>query len=220
MFPDVEYAEQLFQDEDVKTNNEPIIQPATLNIPVNVKAKNVTIMIVGRQIAIKLLKNENDIKFIMGLRYSRWDSKQYCWIVPNYPGNLDLIKDYFAERIKELVINDEIETTIKGDNQRIISKNDLLLIRTTTDRLKIISGYNKELIKTVRNIPFSNWNGKINGGVSLLLKSSLKKSELLLKNKNFILYMRKKNVIRSEKPGFHLSIFRITEIVLMNTFLS
>lgn len=95
-------------------------------------------MVLGRQIAIKLPKNETDARFILGLRYSRWDSKQYCWIVPNYSGNLELIKDYFKERITELIIHDEIEKTIRNNSQRTINKNDLLVIKTTTGRLKVI----------------------------------------------------------------------------------
>lgn len=74
----------------------------------------------------------------LGLRYSRWDSKQYCWKVPNYSGNLELIKDYFKERITELIIHDEIEKTIRNNSQRTINKNDLLVIKTTTGRLKVI----------------------------------------------------------------------------------
>ena len=100
-------------------------------------------MVLGRKIAIKLPKNEADTRFILGLRYSHWEKIQFCWVVPNYPGNLDLIKDYFKERIRELTIDDEIETTVKSNAKRVTGKNDLLLIKTTSGRLKIIFGYNK-----------------------------------------------------------------------------
>ena len=42
-------------------------------------------------------KNEADVRFIRLLKYSRWDAKQFCWIIPNYPGTLNLINDYFKE---------------------------------------------------------------------------------------------------------------------------
>ena len=120
-------------------------KPSEENIPYEYhRPIGVSVMVLGRRISIKLPKNESDTKFILGLRYIRWDSKQYCWIVPNYPGNIDLIKDYFKERITELIIHDEIETTTKSNTQRTIGKNDLLVIRTVSGRLKVIFGYNKE----------------------------------------------------------------------------
>ncbi|MEI6047757.1 MAG: tyrosine-type recombinase/integrase [Bacteroidota bacterium] len=162
LFPEVEYTEQYFKEDNIKEEKLPGSLP-TPEIFSNQEfryKKGISVMVLGRQIAIKLPKNETDTRFILGLRYSRWDGKQYCWVVPNYPGNLDLIKDYFKERITELVIHDEIETNIKSNTQRTINKNDLLVIKTTSGRLKVIFGYNKELINTIRNIPYSSWNGQ------------------------------------------------------------
>ena len=109
-------------------------------------------MVLGRKIAIKLPKNEVDTRFILGLRYSRWDGKQFCRTVPNYPGNLDLIKEYFKERITELIVYDEIETATKDNIQREIGKNDLLIIKTSGGRLKIIFGFNRESVLSGKNI--------------------------------------------------------------------
>ena len=82
-------------------------------------SNGVSITVMGRKIAIKLPKNDADTRFLAGLRYSRWDKSQFCWVVPNYPGNLDLIKDYFNHRITELVVHESIEThTEKGTQVR------------------------------------------------------------------------------------------------------
>jgi integrase/recombinase XerD len=159
LFPEIEYPQKMTSIE-AATNQS---LPANLKSLITPNYKNsagVSVMVFGRKIAIKLPKDELDTHFILGIRYSRWDGKQYCWTVPNYPGNLDLIKDYFKERISELIINEEIETTASNHIQRKISKDDLLVIKTATGRLKLFFGYNKELTNAIKKIPYSNWNGQ------------------------------------------------------------
>lgn len=131
LFPEIEYPQKVSFIETATNKSLPISLKSNFT-PDYQKPAGVSIMVLGRKIAIKLPKNETDTRFILGLRYSRWDGKQYCWIVPNYPGNLDLIKDYFEERITELIVHDEIETTTKDNIQRKIGPNDLLIIKTTT----------------------------------------------------------------------------------------
>jgi integrase/recombinase XerD len=159
LFPEVEYSEQVVHDLLIPDQRLPEDFKGIFAHEYH-RQVGIAVMVLGRNISIKLPKNESDTKFILGLRYSRWDGKQFCWIVPNYPGNLDLIKDYFKERITELIIHDEIETTIKSDTQRTIGKNDLLAIKTTSGRLKVIFAYNKELINTCKKIPYSSWNSE------------------------------------------------------------
>ncbi|MFA4851111.1 MAG: site-specific integrase [Bacteroidales bacterium] len=159
LFPEIEYPQKV---SSIKTATN-ISLPDSLKSHVKhnyQKPTGVSVMVLGRKIAIKLSKNEVDTRFILGLRYSRWDGKQYCWTVPNYPGNLDLIKDYFKERITELIVHDEIETTTKDNIQRKIGKNDLLIIKTTYGRLKVIFGFNKELTNAIKNIPYYIWNAQ------------------------------------------------------------
>jgi hypothetical protein len=110
---------------------------------------------------IKLPRNELDIHFIHSLRYSRWDGKQFCWIVPNYPGNLDLINDYFKDRISELIIHDEIEIKTSGNNKHTIKLDELLIIKTNDRRLKLIFGFNKEFSYLLKKMPFHVWD-KVN----------------------------------------------------------
>ena len=43
----------------------------------------VSVEVLGRTIILRLPKNQTDIHFIRAIRYSRWDGKQFCWIVPN-----------------------------------------------------------------------------------------------------------------------------------------
>lgn len=126
----------------------------------NKRSKNVSVQVIGRKIIIKLPKNALDTHFIASLRYSRWDGKQFCWIVPNYPGNIELINDYFNERIYELIVNEDFEVKTSSTTQRKIRPNELLIIKTTTGRLKLIFVFNRELGYLIKKIPYNYWDAK------------------------------------------------------------
>ena len=159
IFPEIEYQHKDSSGEMVITKSLPASPESDDRIN-HKKDAGVCVMVFGRKIAIKLPKNEIDTHFMLGLRYSRWDGKQYCWTVPNYPGNLDLIKDYFKHRITELVVDEQFETVSKDSITRKVDKNGLLVIKTTAGRLKIIFGFNKELTNAIKKIPYRNWNSQ------------------------------------------------------------
>ena len=156
LFPETEYPGKLSNDRITPDQGKP--DPNQQQPKYNNWNKGVSVTVLGRKIVLKLPKNEADTRFIAGLKYSRWDGKQFYWTVPNYPGNLDLIKDYFKERITELIITEDIEITSKGDVKRIIGKNDILLIKTISGRLKVIFGFNDELVAAIKSIPYNKWN--------------------------------------------------------------
>jgi len=167
LFPEVEYPNKLSSE-----NNEPVknivvpnqITENAAKVSENKESKSkqynkgINIDVIGRQIIVKMPKNETDIKFISLLKYSRWDAKQYYWIVPNYPGNLDLINDHFKGRISELVIHEEFEAKTGTEEKRTIKANELLIIKTISRRLKLIFGYNKELSYLLKKMPFHTWD--------------------------------------------------------------
>jgi integrase/recombinase XerD len=156
IFPEIEYPEN---GKDVKVQS-PVKTAAELTTGQNRPDKIVSVQVLGRSIILKLPKNDADTKFIASLRYSRWDGKQFCWIVPNWPGNLDLIKDHFHDRISELIIHETFETKTSTDGQRNIGINELLITRTNTGRLRLIFAMNKELISVIKNMPFNAWDTK------------------------------------------------------------
>jgi integrase/recombinase XerD len=80
--------------------------------------------------------------------------------VSNYPGNLDLIIDHFKDRISELIIHDDFEVKTSAETQKTVKANELLIIRTTSRRLKLIFGFNKELSFLLRKMPFHVWDAK------------------------------------------------------------
>lgn len=127
-----------------------------INLPT---VSSVLIEVIGRKIMLKLPKNETDTKFILTLRFSRWDKSQRVWIVPNYPGNLDIIKEYFKDRISRITIHKEIEVQTAQTTYRIAEK-EVLVFKTPTQRLKIIFGYNKTLARAIKEMPFWSWDAK------------------------------------------------------------
>lgn len=114
--------------------------------------------VIGRKILIKMPKNDADVKFLLTLRYSKWDKTQYLWVVPNYPGNLEIIKNYFGNRLYDLKIHEEIENNLSA--HILVNKNEVLIQKTNTKRLKLIFGYIPDLSKALKKIPYHSWDSK------------------------------------------------------------
>ena len=155
LFPQIEYPQKVIVEKPEETK---VISPLPDSHRHLQQIKGVSVQVIGRSIIVKLPKNALDTHFILSLRYSRWDAKQFCWIVPNYPGNLDLINDYFKDRISELIIHEEVETKTSTVAQKTIKANELLIIKTNAGRLKLIFGFNKELSYLLKKMPFHSWD--------------------------------------------------------------
>ncbi|HOY96800.1 MAG TPA: tyrosine-type recombinase/integrase [Catalimonadaceae bacterium] len=121
--------------------------------------KGVRIQVIGRKIVMALPKNQTDTQFILSLRYARWDKQNFSWIVPNYPGNLNLIKEYFKDRITLFEEHPDIPIG-KEENSRSIRNTEVLAIKTPGGRLKLIFAYNKELASEIRKMPLYSWDAK------------------------------------------------------------
>jgi site-specific recombinase XerD len=161
LFPELEYTTT---QNNNSINNEvtTIVKDSVVAVEQNQdRNKNdVSLFVSGKSIAIKLPKDEFDTRFILSLRYSRWDAKKYCWMVPNYADNLDTIKKYFNERITELIINTDSITPAASDKKRAVNTNELLIIKTNAGRLKLIFSYCPLLTKAIKAMPYCNWNAE------------------------------------------------------------
>ena len=157
LFPELEYTVS-----DANTNapapvtNE-VNRPSLSVSPMEYNA-GVSIFVSAKSIAIKLPKDDFDTRFILSLRFSRWDAKRYCWIIPNYNNNLDTIKKYFNNRITQLEVNTETLINHTGNAPRRVNDDELLIIKTNAGRLKLIFKHNSLLTKTIKSIPYCNWN--------------------------------------------------------------
>jgi len=149
--------EDLMFDRDIDVKP-PIISQAEDKLLNEIQ--NVKIEVINRKILIKLPKNEDDIKFIKTLRYFKWSKNDYLWEVPDYPGNLDLIRDYFGKRIADIKIHNRIDIQPGNENARSIQTDEVLMIKTRQGRVKIISAFNKELIAAIKEMPYNRWDAK------------------------------------------------------------
>ena len=135
----------------------PTITPIESALP---QVSSVLIEVIGRKIILKLPKNELDTKFILTLRFSKFDKAQRVWLIPNYPDNLELIKAYFKDRISNITIHQEVEVKTGKETTQKIGEKDVLVIKTQTNRLRLIFGFNKALIFAIKKMPFASWDNK------------------------------------------------------------
>ncbi len=143
------------QPETTEVFQENILETAT-DLP---QTSSVLVEVIGRKIILKLPKNDIDTRFILSLRYSKWDKVQRLWVVPHYPGNLELIKEYFKERISNITIHGSIEIQTSTQTLQVAEK-EVLLIKTSSQRLKLVFGFNKALIVAIKKMPFWRWDNK------------------------------------------------------------
>lgn len=118
---------------------------------------DVEIYQLDRKIVVKMPRNDADTKFMLTFRFSKWNRVAFCWEMPNYPGYINLLSDYFGERIAVLSLADTEEAVIAGRN---IGVNELLCIKTKSGRIKIIGLYNHELQRELKKIPYYTWDSK------------------------------------------------------------
>jgi integrase len=119
----------------------------------------IKVEVLGKKIILKMPKNDADIAFVRTLKYSRWVSSGYFWEVPNYPGNLDLLKDHFRDRIDEFIIHEAFDIEVANE-KRTLTAHDLLVIKTKTGRLKLIFTFNREFMNFLKKFPYHSWDSK------------------------------------------------------------
>jgi len=166
LFPEVEYPETKKDIEKVDENPIEIPQIPTTEINNNDSLtqlwnrNEITIDVIGRKILLKMPKKDTDVHFVQSIKFSQWNNAQFRWIIPNYSANLELLKDYFKDRIGRITIHEQYEIETKPGIMHTVKKNELLIIKTINGRLKLIFGFNKDLTKAVKQMPFNSWDAK------------------------------------------------------------
>lgn len=115
--------------------------------------------VIGKKIILKMPKNDTDVKFVLTLRYSKWNKDGYFWEIPHYPGNLERIQQHFGERLGPVIRHESITPESTGQSRKF-DKNQVLVIKTRSGRLKLIFGFNPTLTKMIKSIPYYQWDIK------------------------------------------------------------
>jgi integrase/recombinase XerD len=164
LFPEIVFDEII--NPEKPTNSENIItktpenQDITSSTVSHDKTK-IYVEVIGRKILVKMPKNDADVKFLLTLRFSRWEKAQFLWNIPYYPRNLEMIKNYFGDRLFELKIHEEIEINLPDTSTHTkIKKNEVLVYKTNTKRLKLIFGFIPEFIKFLKSMPYHSFDAK------------------------------------------------------------
>jgi integrase/recombinase XerD len=219
LFPDVEYEAKAVAkvEVEVEVNAKADAEAgavmkigARLQVVPRLEAMNsdITIEITGKQIIIKLPKNETDTQFIRSFKYFRWNKSMYCWIIPNFGNNIDKLKSYFGNRKVEIIEHAAAEPI--NTEQPTFTKNDFLVINNSNRIFKIYFSFNKTLSQQLKQIPYCSWNAdkrcweipyseKFLGEVKLIAAQNAL---------NFIYHEEKKLKIQPRKSKFDISNYR------------
>lgn len=88
--------------EDIQPTQQEASPSFSTSTNYSTQTKSVEIKVSGRQIAVRLPKNNTDIDFLKTFTHVRWDKIDYQWIVPHWGNNLNLLKNYFNNRIGKI----------------------------------------------------------------------------------------------------------------------
>jgi integrase/recombinase XerD len=120
----------------------------------------ITLEVSGHRIVLRMPKNETDVEFIKTFRYIQWNAAIYAWIIPNYQSNLNILKEYFGQRLSAIEYQSDLEVSVNSTEYRTIERSQIIIIKTQTNRLRVIFSYNQVLSNTLRYIPFARWDSR------------------------------------------------------------
>lgn len=124
----------------------------------------IRIEVAGRRIFVKIPKREADVQFVRSFRFANWDAGAYLWVIPNYKNNLDLLKEYFAERLvecKEMKALDAAGAETAKTKANLNAKaNELLIIQSPAGQLRLILVFNPDFNRLIREIAYSRWDAR------------------------------------------------------------
>jgi integrase/recombinase XerD len=118
----------------------------------------------AKQILLKMPKNDTDIQFVRSFKYVRWDRDRFCWIIPNYHKNVDLLKNYFDKRIETMKIHEQqqlqpdIQERKNNESSTTVGIKELLIVNYASRVYRLYYKYNRVLSQQLLKIPYAKWN--------------------------------------------------------------
>jgi site-specific recombinase XerD len=113
-------------------------------------------IIAGRNILLRLPKNQEDIAFIRSLGFSRWDAAGFCWVIQNHAANIKKLNDHFALRIHWHENAPKDETKSKTELPSI--PKVLQVNRLTNSRIRLSFQYDPEMVVQIKKQPLHTWD--------------------------------------------------------------
>ena len=125
----------------------------------NNQVNQIKLDVFERKLFLKLPKNLNDIQFIRTFNYVKWDKIHFHWIIPNYPGNKEKICNYFGKRLHTILNHENEVVKLDTKNNNVIkNKDEVIVYKTISNRIRIIFGFNFELMNFIKQKPYHSWD--------------------------------------------------------------
>ena len=143
----------------------------------NSKKESVSLVLGARFILLKMKKDSTDIQFVKSLKYSRWDSAGFCWVISNRPENISQIRSYFGDRIIEEGVEESVNLDPDNETTRNSEPGKLLVVKYHRGRVRLIFRYSVNLVKLIKTLPFYTWDKENRWWTIAHTESALKRLE-------------------------------------------
>lgn len=121
--------------------------------------KGLVEMTIGeRKILLRLRKDEQDIRFLRSLRYARWDTGGFCWVITLNDQNLLLLRNYFGERMIEKRVSQSGGSPNQSVDVSPIGAGIVLAVRYRKGRIRLHFAYDRELVGFIKTLPYPVWD--------------------------------------------------------------
>lgn len=114
--------------------------------------------ITERFILLKMKKDDQDIRFLRTLRYARWDSTGFCWVISNKKENLTMLNNYFGDRLTETSSNESSIRAAASATKLAVTSSTLIVVKYRNGRVRLIFRYEKELVRLIKTLPLYTWD--------------------------------------------------------------
>lgn len=197
-------------------NEKPVMvkKETTLKNPSTTKSE-ISIEIYPQAILIKLPKNEADIQFLRNFKYSRWMKEMYCWKIPNYNRNAELIKNYFAARNPQITEHKPEQTllqtqTVNWQNLPVFTGKDLLTVNVAGRILRIYFKFNRDIQQQIKQFPMHKWNPPKNCWEIPYSERFIAELKLIAENNglNFLYHEAEKPKVKPRKSKYDIRNYR------------
>ena len=226
LFPEIEYpakqsaennAEIIKMEDATDSNSErPVLKKKQILGQSGMESKpDISIEIYPKAILIKTPKNEADIQFLRTFKYARWINDLFCWKIPNYNHNAELIKNYFDSRNPLITEHkhEQIQTFKQPDqtnSQPAFNKNDLMVVNAAGRILHIYFSFNREIQQQVKRIPMCTWNASEKCWEIPFSERFIAEIKSIAQNSsmNFLYYETEKPKVKPRKSKFDIRNYR------------